>query len=158
MIHRQLLLAILSSAVLTLLPACFASQPPPPKYEPPDERFVLFTSGSSDITNTDGFFSLGYVAALLDQHPGYHVLVVGHADTTGTTEKNRELCFKRAASVRKLLLARGVAEPRVTIAAPKALETGTSATLSRRADVYLHDPSKEDVTKRLGYEVEIRKD
>ncbi len=154
---RRALIPFLFPA-LAALPACSAFTTPPPKYEPPDERFVLFSSGSSDVANTDGFFSLGYVVAMLDEHPGYHVLIVGHADTSGATDKNRELCFKRARSIRKLLLGRGVAEARVTIAAPRALDGGTSATLSRRADVYLHDPAKDDVTKRLGYEVEVRKD
>lgn len=150
----KLLLAALACASLT---GCA----PPPKvatYEPPDERFVLFASGASDVANTDGFFALGYVVAMLDEHPGYHALVVGHADTSGASDRNRELCFRRARSVRKILLGHGVAEARVTLAAPRAGDGATSAALSRRADVYLYDPSQDDVTKRLGYEVELRKD
>lgn len=124
------------------------------KYEPPDERFVLFTSASAEVTNADGFFALGYVVAVLEQHPTYRVLIVGHADTTGTSDRNRDLCFRRARSVRKILLSHGVAEDRVRVAAPQSADSGTTALLSRRADVYLYDPQREEIAKRLGYPID----
>lgn len=127
-------------------------------YEPPDERFVLFTSASSEVTNSDGFFALGYVVAMLEEHPRYRALIVGHADTTGPSDRNRDLCFKRARAVRKVLLSHGVSEARIQLAAPKVIDATSNPMLSRRADVYLFDPALEDVAKRLGYDVEIRGD
>ena len=54
---------------------------------------------------------------MLDEHPAYRVLIVGHADTSGASDRNRDLCYRRARSVRKILLSHGVTEARVTIAA-----------------------------------------
>ncbi len=138
---------------------CALSQPKKAiAYEPPDERFVLFASGSADVAGPDSHFSLGYVVAMLEAHPEYNVLIVGHADQSGPSAKNRELCFKRARALRKVLVSRGVAEGRVSVAAPQSGDGATSAALSRRADVYLFDPSQEEITKRLGYDAEVRKD
>ena len=124
------------------------------KYEPPDERFVLFTPASADVTSADGYFALGYVTAMLEEHPTYRVLVVGHADTSGASDRNRDLCYRRARNVRKILLSHGVTETRVTIAAALNADSGTAAMLSRRTDVYLFDPAVDDVAKRLGYPIE----
>lgn len=146
------------AALVVLLLACAGLgcvSSVPAKYDPPDERFVLFNTSSVDVTNADGYFALGYVVAMLEEHPTYRVLVVGHADTTGSTDRNRDLCFRRARSVRKILLSHGVTEDRVTIAAPQqGGDAAMSAMLSRRADVYLYDPKQEDVLKRLGYPVD----
>ncbi len=146
--RRLAALFLFASATGCLLPAKDA------KYDPPDERFVLFTSASADVTNADGFFALGYVVAMLEEHPTYRVLIVGHADTTGTSDRNRDLCYRRARSVRKILLSHGVAEASVMIAAPQSADAGTTAMLSRRADVYLYDPQREDIAKRIGYPID----
>jgi hypothetical protein len=122
----------------------------------PDERFVFFTPGSAQIVSNDGFFSIGYVTAMLDREPRYYVLIVGHADPTGTAEANRKLCFDRARAVRRVLVDHGVPEKRILIAAPRELLDVAEAALSRRADIYLYDPVDEEVSHRLGYEVEIR--
>ncbi len=126
------------------------------KYSAPDERFVFFTSGSAQVVANDGFFSLGYVVALLDAQPRYYVLIVGHADPTGSDEANTKLSFARARAVRQILIDHGVTEKRVLIAAPKKRMDSTNPELSRRADVYVYDPVEEEVSHRLGYEVEIR--
>src|SRR5437868_6866760 len=90
-------------AVVALLSGCSARAKPPPAYDPPDVEFVLFASGSADVTSTDGFFALGYSVAMLEEHPSYRALIVGHADTSGASDKNRDLCFRRARAIRKLL-------------------------------------------------------
>ena len=144
-------LILLASSV-----GCVFSPSKSARYEPPDERFVLFSTSSSEVTSADGFFALGYVAAMLEEHPTYRVLVVGHADTSGTSDRNRELSLRRARSVRKILASHGVSEGRVLVAASQSSDPTMSAALSRRADVYLFDPHEEDVTKRLGYPVDQR--
>ena len=125
-------------------------------YVAPDERFVFFTAGSAKIASEDGFFSIGYVVALLDADPHTYVLVVGQADPSGNEEINRKLSFDRARAVRDVLIEHGIDAKRVLIAAPKELTSTTDPSLSRRADIYVYDPVQEEASHRLGYEVEIR--
>jgi hypothetical protein len=125
-------------------------------YEPPDERFVFFANGRTDVL-PDGFFAIGYVAALLDADAALHILVVGHADQRGKSDFNRDLSFRRARVVRKVLVDHGVKENRIQVAAPhEGSETSPMADLSRRADMYVFDPQKDDASKRLGYAVEVK--
>jgi outer membrane protein OmpA-like peptidoglycan-associated protein len=122
----------------------------------PDERFVFFGAGSAQISTNDGFFSLGYVVAMLDVEPRFQVLVVGHADPSGTPEANQRISFQRARAVRQVLLDHGVSAKRILIGARKKATSQTDALLSRRADIYVYDPVEEEVSHRLGYEVELR--
>lgn len=124
----------------------------------PDERFVFFGSGSAQISTNDGFFSLGYVVAMLDVEPRFQVLIVGHADPSGTPEANQRISFQRARAVRQVLLDHGVSAKRILIAAPTKPVNQTDALLSRRADIYVYDPVEEEVSHRLGYEVELRQE
>jgi len=128
----------------------------PETYTAPDERFVFFTAGSAKIASEGGFFSIGYVVALLDQDPHYYVLIVGQADPSGDEGTNRKLSFDRARAVRDVLIENGVDKKRVLIAAPKELTSTSDPSLSRRADIYVYDPVQEEASHRLGYEVEIR--
>ncbi len=148
--------AILGALVLA------ACTPPPPaktaapkKYEAPDERFVLFAPTKIDLS-TDAFFSLGYVAAQLDAEPALHVLVVGHADPHGQTDAIREMSWRRARAVRKVLLDHGIKEARVHVAAPRELSGASADMLSRRVDLFVYDPAQENVEKRVGYPIEIK--
>ncbi len=152
--------AILAAGVLALaLAGC--TLPPPSssaagkKYEAPDERFVFFTVGRTEVL-PDGFFSVGYVTALLDADPSMHVLVVGHADPHGKAEVNRELSLKRARAVRKLLLEHGIKENRILVAAPKEESESALTQLARRADLFVYDPTQDEASKHLGYPVEIK--
>jgi hypothetical protein len=147
-------------ALAAALCAGCAPPPPPPaaptkKYEAPDERYVFFNLGKVEVQYADGYFSIGYVVALLDAEPAYHVLVVGHADPHGKPDVNHELSFKRARAVRKVLMDHGVKENRILLAAPN--ESGsTDEKLSRRVDLYVYDPVQDEVSKRLGYKVDIK--
>src|SRR5262249_55533119 len=120
-------------------------------------RFVFFVTGKTDIL-ADGYFSLGYVAALLDATPALRVLVVGHADAHGKAEANRELSLKRARAVRKVLADHGVKEGRVDVAAPREQTESSLSQLGRRADLFVYDPAQEDAQKRVGYPVDVKKD
>lgn len=145
-----LVLVALSSA------ACINGASGGAKYEPPDERIVLFASGSADAGSTEGYFALGYVVALLDEHPSYHALIIGHADSKGSADANREICFRRARAVRKVLMEHGADAKRLLIGAPRVQEGVSMPALSRRADVYVYDPVQDEVSKRLGYQVDLR--
>jgi hypothetical protein len=125
------------------------------KYEAPDERFVFFAQSKVDVL-PDGYFSIGYVTALLDADPSLHVLIVGHADPKGRGDANRELSFKRARAVRKVLLEHGVKANRTLIASPHEQSESSLEQLSRRADIYVYDPLQDEASKRLGYEIDIK--
>jgi hypothetical protein len=125
------------------------------KYEAPDERFVFFAANRTDLQG-DAFFSIGYVTALLDQNPNYHVLIVGHADQHVKSDANREMGFKRARSVRKVLLDQGIAPARILIACPREPSESTMSSLSRRADMFIHDPLQDEASNRVGYPLEIK--
>lgn len=127
----------------------------PKKYEAPDERFAFFTVARTEVL-PDGFFSIGYVAALLDADPALHVLVVGHADPHGKPEANRELSLKRARAVRKVLVEHGVKEARILVAAPREESESALTQLSRRADLFVYDPLQDDAAKRIGYPVDTK--
>src|SRR5262249_9501058 len=123
-------------ALALLAPACAAAPPPPrppppKKYEPPDERFVVFLVGNADVP-ADGFYSIGYVAAQLDADPALRVLVVGHADQHGRPEGSREMSFRRAQAVRRVLIEHGVKPERISIATPHDLSETKLAQTNRR--------------------------
>jgi outer membrane protein OmpA-like peptidoglycan-associated protein len=68
---------------------------------------ILFDSGSSKlqsgIENT-----LGQIAGLLQEYPGYHVRIEGHTDNTGELLMNNTLSQARAESVLDALTRKGV--------------------------------------------------
>ena len=49
------------------------------------------------------------------KYPQTSILVEGHTDSTGSDAYNQQLSERRANSVRKLLVQRGVQEQRITI-------------------------------------------
>lgn len=147
-----ILLGLAATGCLARGAAC-----PRGKYEPPDERFVFFTLGKTEIP-ADGQFAIGYVAAQLDTDPALRVLVIGHADPQGRVEVNRDLSLRRARAVRKVLTDHGIKDDRVRVAAPRELEGKTAAQLSRRADLFVYDPREEDPEKRVGYAIDVKGD
>jgi outer membrane protein OmpA-like peptidoglycan-associated protein len=159
---RKLLAAVV---LVAALPSCAMlneklglqkPEPPPAKpYQAPEERYVFFASGKADAV-PDGFFSIGYVAAMLDQASNMHVLVVGHADTQGKADTNVDLAFRRARAVRKILVDHGVAPTRILVAAPKGGNEEVSAALSRRVDMFVYDPVQDEASTRLGYPVDVK--
>lgn len=150
------ILALALTGTLALGCGIFGSAPQTPKkYEAPDERFVFFPPNRIDLQG-DAYFSIGYVAALLDQNPAYHVLIVGHADQHVKSEANREIGFQRARAVRKALMDQGVKADRILIACPREPRESTMSSLSRRADMFVHDPVQDEASNRIGYPVEIK--
>jgi hypothetical protein len=147
----------IAALAIALSTGCFNAKPASSakKYEAPDERLVFFAQGRADIL-PEGFFSIGYVAAMLDADPAMAVIIVGHADQHGKAEASRELSWKRARAVRKVLGDHGIKDGRVRIAAPKEQSESSLAQLGRRVDLLVHDPKQEDVQKRIGYPVEVK--
>lgn len=94
---------------------------------------ILFDFNSSDI-KPESAETLDEISKLLKENPKLNILVVGHTDAVGSFEYNKNLSQKRAESVVKSLVDKGISRERlfpvgVSFAAPVA----TNATEDGRA-------------------------
>ncbi len=90
----------------------------------------------------DGYFSIGYVAALLDADPARHVLVVGHADPHGRPKPTASSASSARAPCARCSSSTAIKEARILVAAPRNEEEEWALTqLSRRADLFVFDPA-----------------
>jgi OOP family OmpA-OmpF porin len=99
-------------------PAPAPPPPPPPAPAPPPRynfelNIVHFRFDHADLTQ-GGIDSVKAVAATLKAHPEVNVDVTGHTDWVGTNAYNMKLSQARAETVRKLLVAEGVADSRIS--------------------------------------------
>jgi outer membrane protein OmpA-like peptidoglycan-associated protein len=94
-----------------------APRPAPPPPPAPRYNFELaivhFRFDHADLTQ-GGIDSVKAVAATLKAHPEVNVDVTGHTDWVGTNAYNMKLSQARAETVRKLLVAEGVADSRIS--------------------------------------------
>lgn len=73
---------------------------------------VLFNSGSADIKK-ESLSVLDQVVTVLSGHLNYKLNVNGHTDNLGDAAENLALSQDRAASVKKYLVSKGLAESRI---------------------------------------------
>jgi len=73
---------------------------------------ILFDTGSDRI-RPESDAVLNEIAALLKTHSDLKLEIAGHTDNSGTDEANQALSDKRAASVKKSLIAKGVEADRL---------------------------------------------
>jgi len=78
-------------------------------------RNILFTTASDQLTDSS-YLALDVLAALMKDHPEWHLTIEGHTDNHGKADRNLLLSQKRAAAVRDYLVKKGVAENRLTAA------------------------------------------
>jgi OmpA-OmpF porin, OOP family len=90
--------------------AVFGARPPPAK-----SYTVNFVSGGNELT-PESAPVLNELKAELARRPAPEVAVIGHTDSVGTLEANDALSLRRAATVRALLVAGGVAESSIEVA------------------------------------------
>ncbi len=94
-----------------------APRPAPPPAAAPRYNFELamvhFRFDHADLTQ-GGIDTVKAVAATLKAHPEVNVDVTGHTDWVGTNAYNMKLSQARAETVRKLLVAEGVADSRIS--------------------------------------------
>jgi outer membrane protein OmpA-like peptidoglycan-associated protein len=95
-----------------------APPPPPPPAPAPrytyDMQMVHFRFDHADLTK-GGQDSVRAIAETLKSHPEVAVDVIGHCDWIGTEAYNMKLSRARAETVRRLLIASGVAADRITV-------------------------------------------
>jgi outer membrane protein OmpA-like peptidoglycan-associated protein len=114
--------SITVAAPTPLPPPPPAPAPPPPPPPPPapaprytfDMQMVHFRFDHADLTK-GGQDSVKVIAETLKAHPEVAVDVVGHCDWIGTEAYNMKLSRARAETVRRLLIASGVAADRITV-------------------------------------------
>jgi outer membrane protein OmpA-like peptidoglycan-associated protein len=90
--------------------AVLAARPPQAK-----SYMVNFVSGDTELT-AESAQALSELKADLAHRPAPEIVVIGHTDSVGTIEANDALSLRRAALVRALLAAQGVAESSIEVA------------------------------------------
>ena len=98
-----------------------APEPPPmeemveePDMEMPAPRVVLFTLNSAKLSS-EAMEILDEVVMDLDELPEIGVLLRGHTDSTGSVWYNSKLGMRRAVSVQKYLMSKGIGSGRMTL-------------------------------------------
>jgi OOP family OmpA-OmpF porin len=66
-----------------------------------------------DTLRPDAAPALQQILAALTANPAWHIVVEGHTDATGTSDHNRDLSQRRAASVKAHLVKAGIAADRI---------------------------------------------
>ena len=98
-------------------PAAQPAPEPAPAAEPVQERIVLrgvnFDFDKSEI-RPDASVILDEAASILSGKPDVQIRVEGHTDATGPEAYNQGLSERRADSVRKFLVEKGIGEARLT--------------------------------------------
>ena len=86
---------------------------------------------------------LNETANLLKTMPGSKILIAGHADITGDESLNQRIALRRANSVKKYLMGKGISSESIEVVSfgelkPKFLNTTSAGrALNRRVEVYL---------------------
>jgi outer membrane protein OmpA-like peptidoglycan-associated protein len=75
---------------------------------PPPRHFVLYFRFESDELTDQSRALLPEILESVKNRPAPDVVVIGHTDTTGTSERNYQLGLKRAHMIRNLLVANGL--------------------------------------------------
>jgi peptidoglycan-associated lipoprotein len=110
-----------------------------------EQPTVRFRSGQVSFGKTD-VVALDNVVRWLKDNPGAGVVIEGHTDDLGTPNENMVVGEKRAASIMRYLVAKGIDPTRVTIVSygsdhPVCWEkTDACRAKNRRADVVVKRP------------------
>lgn len=121
--RRRMALASASIAVLLVgcaapAPAPAPPPPPPPDYGPTSFEPISFQSGSVSLT-PDAAEAVRLIAVRVSREDVVNdtVVVAGHTDTVGASERNREVSMRRAEAVMDVLSESGVDRNRVRLVA-----------------------------------------
>jgi len=76
-------------------------------------RNILFTTASDHLMDSS-YLALDVLAALMKDHPEWHLTIEGHTDNQGKADKNLLLSKQRATAVRDYLVKKGIPENQLT--------------------------------------------
>jgi len=110
----------------------------------PPARFLLYyKQGGTELRPDSQLLLPEIVKAIKERHPA-QLIVIGHADTMGTTEFNYQLGLLRATSISELLVSQG--------AAPASIETSSRG----NADLLVKTPDQTPEPRNRRVEITIR--
>jgi OOP family OmpA-OmpF porin len=88
----------------------------------------------SSAVDEKGTAKVNEFSAFLKESPAYDAVIIGHADSTGTTQYNQKLSERRADKVKSLLIEQGIDENRLsTVGEGETMPIATNATKEGRA-------------------------
>ncbi|WP_299454599.1 OmpA family protein [uncultured Microscilla sp.] len=103
---------------------------------------LLFPSGSPQIS-PGTYTQLNAIVKLLKRYPKVHLLIEGHTDNVGSTQKNKTLSLKRANFVQAYFVRQGIAAHRLKVAGKGSIvpitsnKTAVGRSKNRRIEVRL---------------------
>jgi outer membrane protein OmpA-like peptidoglycan-associated protein len=98
-----------------------------------DTTRVYFDSGQASIDQEDRIKIASVAGSVRDQ--GREVAITGYTDRTGDRDQNLEVAKSRAVAVREALVAEGVSESKITMAAPAEVTGAGTDAEARRVDI-----------------------
>jgi outer membrane protein OmpA-like peptidoglycan-associated protein len=106
-------------------------------------RDLFFQSGKASL-NAEQKDALKNVAGLMQNHPEWKLVLIGHADPRGNAAFNQKLSYNRANSVKETLAQYGVSQDRMTIKAMGKVSEANpkdahKLALDRNAEIRLAD-------------------
>jgi outer membrane protein OmpA-like peptidoglycan-associated protein len=100
------------------MPAPLAEPAPQPVREtaapPPPRQFLVFFGFNKSNLTTDAEGVVSNAAATAKQMGSASLVIVGHADTSGSDKYNQKLSERRASAVRSALAAQGIDDSKIT--------------------------------------------
>lgn len=107
---------------------------------------VAFAHGSAALLSS-GIEQVETAAQWLREHPRDRLVIEGHTDHTGSTDYNENLATRRADTVRRLLMQKGIASDRLLV-----VTYGENDPADRRVVIYASDrPVREIVTASIDH-------
>jgi OmpA-OmpF porin, OOP family len=102
-------------APMVTTPEPQAPMPAPPPAPPvPAGPVLVFFDFDSDVISAEGMTVIDQAAALYNSAGTATLIVEGHADRAGSDPYNMELSAKRAAAVKRALIAKGILQDRIS--------------------------------------------
>jgi len=75
---------------------------------------LLFDFDNATISDKESLLNVKKLSDFMKEHPVYHANIVGHTDNEGSEEYNQKLSIRRAEVVKKLIVADGIEESRLS--------------------------------------------
>ncbi|MFO0618069.1 MAG: OmpA family protein [Polyangiaceae bacterium] len=126
----------------------------------PSPMYVGFDSGQ-DLPKKGEDEEVKKAAAKLKEDPELHLVVIGRADSTGDEQMNKELSLRRARRVQAALLAEGIAEARLEVAARGESDPTTDddsadgLAENRRTELFFFYPKDGSAQSQLKFNISV---
>ncbi len=128
----------------------------------PSPVFVGFDTGS-DAPRSDQDADVQAAIDDMKSDTELHVVVIGHADATGSKEINKELSLRRARGIRTKIPAAGIEGTRVKVARGASDPIASNDTVegreeNRRTELFFFNPRNGDARAQVKFDIEVHDD